>query len=80
MHQAWIEAARNFVCFLGEVGKDSVTGEWFKKWNQHLGFFKSQTDAMDIFPAMHELEIWMRKDYNMLPFTYNDIMSVSMRR
>jgi hypothetical protein len=36
-----------------------------------LAFSKSQTDAMDVFPAMLKLEICMRKDYNMRPFAYN---------
>lgn len=39
-HQAWIEAAKNYVCFSGEVGKDGVTGDWFKRWDQHFGFFE----------------------------------------
>jgi hypothetical protein len=39
-HQAWIKVARNYVCFSGEVGKDSVAGGWFKRWDQHFGFFE----------------------------------------
>lgn len=70
-HQAWIEATQNYVWFVGEVGKDGVTGDWYKGWDQHFSFFESQTDAVDAFPAMLELEICMQKDYNSQPFAYD---------
>jgi hypothetical protein len=40
-HQAWIEAARNFVRFCKSGGKDGHDGNWYKCWDSHFGFFES---------------------------------------
>jgi hypothetical protein len=71
MHQGWIEATRNFVQFTGETGVDGESGDWYKRWDARFSFFESWEDAVANFPAILELDIRLRKDYNALPFSYD---------
>ena len=69
-HQAWIEAARNYVRFAAETGVGGEGGDWHKRWDDHFGFLESRVDAVENFPAILELDIRLRKDYNVTPFVY----------
>jgi hypothetical protein len=70
-HQGWIKAIRNFVWFTGETGVNGESGDWYKRWDAHFSVFKSREDAVTNFPAILELDIRLRKDYNALPFSYD---------
>ena len=70
-HPAWLEAARNFVRFAGETGKDGSDGAWAERWDNHFGFFESRPDLISSFPSVLQLDIRMRKEYNAMPFEYS---------
>jgi hypothetical protein len=72
-HPAWLEAARNFVRFAGETGKDGIDGAWHDRWDQHFGFFESRPDLISSFPPALELDIRLRKEYNAIPFEFSTL-------
>lgn len=67
----WHEAADN--CFHFNAGHDKVgeEGPYAKWWENHFGFFDSQNDKIEQFPAWRPLEEKLRKAYRSQPTTFS---------
>ncbi|KZT18007.1 hypothetical protein NEOLEDRAFT_1184676 [Neolentinus lepideus HHB14362 ss-1] len=63
----WQEAADNWLCFCVVVGAN----DFIQRWRDHFDWLIWQPYFEQRWPTFREMDIWLRRQYHMLPFAFN---------